>query len=764
MKRIILYMILFVLFYIFIIYYFDQDTTEPKWGFSKLEKYRDILRMNKKYKFYDLPSFFKTDIPILYINLERSTDRKTYMEHELKGLNYTRIEGVDGSKITNKKHDDIGGVNFINNYNSLSKSEIGCTLSHIKSIKYAYEKGLEEVLIIEDDCSFILSPLWKESLEDIIKRLPTDWGIFRLFNISDRCNTFNDTIQKHDNNNPCWSTCIYLINKKGMKDILDIVGYDDIEIGKKNGNNLFPKKGTADIFIYKLTNTYYYTTPLFIAADKILSSTIHENHRSSHISSIDRIIKYYNKNINITDDIFKQFDFAITLHDMDLFLKYHKTPYYLAYGTLLGAYTEGKFISYDGDIDVGVMLKDFNNNILKGDKNFTLTYKRGELNTGLELRFQHNITKVNIDIFVTYIERNEEETFTWTPSFLGKCNEAKNKMCRWKNTNFTMGKISFLNREFNVPYPIEKYLEESYGVNWNIPKNFDYNEGIDNGIYKNLIQEDFPDKNRTVIKQEKKKHDLYPRKINEFKKPIIWMYWENKKGSKRPGYLELCLKSIYKYCGEKFHIIVLNDSLVRDISRTIHPKFTNINPLGMRADYIRFTMVAEYGGIWLDFDTVVTRDISFILEDLKTYNFVGFSHKNKTDISVGVFGGNKNNKVSVKFKNLFENKKKFSKWKKSKTNVEWAEPTILLVKFIKKLIIQNPFSIKTYHAPDIVYPIHWKKSRDYYWSDGKIDYDISKYPLICLHNQTYNHKHKELTPEQVLNDDYRISDLFRRIL
>ena len=51
--------------------------------------------------------------------------------------NLTRIEAVDGNTLAD------------NDY--LSKYEIACVLSHVKAIQTAYDNGLDEVLILEDD-------------------------------------------------------------------------------------------------------------------------------------------------------------------------------------------------------------------------------------------------------------------------------------------------------------------------------------------------------------------------------------------------------------------------------------------------------------------------------------------------------------------------------------------------------------------------------------------------------------------------------------
>ncbi len=75
------------------------------------------------------------DIPVLYINLERRTDRRKHIENQLSDFkNVERIEAIDTC--------DTNGY-------------YGCVLSHIKALKRAKEKGYSEVIICEDDFEWI---------------------------------------------------------------------------------------------------------------------------------------------------------------------------------------------------------------------------------------------------------------------------------------------------------------------------------------------------------------------------------------------------------------------------------------------------------------------------------------------------------------------------------------------------------------------------------------------------------------------------------
>jgi glycosyl transferase family 25 len=204
---------------------------------------------------------FINNIPIYWINLNRSEDRRKYFEKQLENYNinnHKRIEGVDGLCLD---FDD-----YKNNIKeNLSKSELGCTLSHIKAIKEAFGNNEEYVLIMEDDCNFEYLKFQKKSIRDLIDFMNEkfkDWDILQLAT----CNRQDHNIRlSNEKEYICrkfrnCTTC-YLINKKG------IYKYINLE------NKIFSQ---ADYFIYENANTYHVTKPYFTYNySNIHSSTVH---------------------------------------------------------------------------------------------------------------------------------------------------------------------------------------------------------------------------------------------------------------------------------------------------------------------------------------------------------------------------------------------------------------------------------------------------------------------------------------------------------
>ena len=105
----------------------------------------------------------------------------------------------------------------------------------------------------------------------------------------------------------------------------------------------------------------------------------------------------------------------------------------------------------------------------------------------------------------------------------------------------------------------------------------------------------------------------------------IWMYWENKEGNTKPTYLNLCYESIIKNCGDKFKVHLLDEKNVHDYLPNLRKDLTSkLKKIPMKADYIRYQLLYHYGGIWLDSDVIVFRQLDNLLEQLKDHEYVGF--------------------------------------------------------------------------------------------------------------------------------------------
>ena len=124
---------------------------------------------------------------ILYINLDHRKDRKKYIETQLRNMNlmkrkkYTtkRISGVLGPDI-HKNHIKLAKEFKVKpeqmnesfwlsrkNFKTMSNNKkkvmgrVGCFLGHLRALQYAMKNNLQNVIILEDDCTFIQNEKFK---------------------------------------------------------------------------------------------------------------------------------------------------------------------------------------------------------------------------------------------------------------------------------------------------------------------------------------------------------------------------------------------------------------------------------------------------------------------------------------------------------------------------------------------------------------------------------------------------------------------------
>ena len=92
-------------------------------------------------------------MPILYINLDRSKERKIRMEEQFKRYNiknYKRVPAFDGRKLFSDSSLRAKTVELPKDMKQ-SSGEIGCSLSHLRAAEMALEIDAPYVLVMEDD-------------------------------------------------------------------------------------------------------------------------------------------------------------------------------------------------------------------------------------------------------------------------------------------------------------------------------------------------------------------------------------------------------------------------------------------------------------------------------------------------------------------------------------------------------------------------------------------------------------------------------------
>ena len=215
--------------------------------------------------FYEISNEFINKINgidhILWINLDRSNDRKIYMEKLFSKITIpiTRISAFDG-----KKYDFAKSINLFHDMNNY---EIATTLSHIKAISSLQNLEGNYFCICEDDIAFDNIKYFNNDLNDIISQAP----IFDILLITKNCHyNFEELYTKW--RPTIYSTAFYIISKKGLENFLNHSSYNS---DKNTFNTTYPMS-CADHYIYNYVNTYVYKYNFINTLDN--TSLIHPDH------------------------------------------------------------------------------------------------------------------------------------------------------------------------------------------------------------------------------------------------------------------------------------------------------------------------------------------------------------------------------------------------------------------------------------------------------------------------------------------------------
>ena len=226
---------------------------------------REIMPCFTECNFYNKYLKNLVELPIFYINLDRSEDRNNLLLKNIKEtselftnknikLNVKRISAIDG-KIKNILHNQ-----FMDNIVTLkTDSELGCLCSHLIAIKNAYEKGYELAFICEDDVD--LKPLYNnyDLFLESTKYIDNNYEIIQTYVINQLENeksSYNTILPFLHWDTKFYSTASYIITRKGMKRIVEFF-FDGEKI-----RNIYMNIFVADLLLYSFCHTITSTIPL----------------------------------------------------------------------------------------------------------------------------------------------------------------------------------------------------------------------------------------------------------------------------------------------------------------------------------------------------------------------------------------------------------------------------------------------------------------------------------------------------------------------
>lgn len=237
--------------------------------------------------------------PIYYINLDRSEDRKEYMENQFKFWNienYTRISGYDGTV------DDLSGILKGKYPDQMNSKDVGCCTSHLKAIKYWYENSDTScALIMEDDCDLDTVKYWPFTWKDFYSKVPFDYDIVQLAVI----NPGRMYLQLHKRFANDFSTACYLITRHHAKKLIDLCCRDE----KYKLDYKAKPRCNSEHLIYESGNCF--AIPLLLYSREDLTSMIWDKDHidAFHVPSRDGLWNFWINESNKIENWDSIFDY-----------------------------------------------------------------------------------------------------------------------------------------------------------------------------------------------------------------------------------------------------------------------------------------------------------------------------------------------------------------------------------------------------------------------------------------------------------------------
>jgi GR25 family glycosyltransferase involved in LPS biosynthesis/mannosyltransferase OCH1-like enzyme len=252
-------------------------------GYYNENNYKDTNHYSIMYNNKDIYKRIEIDYSkinfingIVWINLDRSIDRKEYMEKILLNINIPsyRISGIDGK---DEEYKDL--FKNILYERDLTSYETACTLSHLKAINYLNNLEGDYFMVCEDDITFENIILINKDLNNIIKKCPDfDLLLINKTHHEDLLNEYSDWNYYYNNKKHIASTVCYIISRNGINKTINNAKYINDKDFILNYN--IKKISCADIYLYINMNTYVYRYNFISTLNE--SSTIHDDHLDWH--------------------------------------------------------------------------------------------------------------------------------------------------------------------------------------------------------------------------------------------------------------------------------------------------------------------------------------------------------------------------------------------------------------------------------------------------------------------------------------------------
>jgi len=259
-------------------------------------------------------------------------------------------------------------------------------------------------------------------------------------------------------------------------------------------------------------------------------------------------------------------------------------------------------------------------------------------------------------------------------------------------------------------------------------------------------------------------------------KNTVWIYWENRKNKPEPVYITLSRWTMLYNLQNCTLVIVTPDNVEKylpGITKTTQNIQVDIQGradrflrkfqsprknIAVKCDVIRAQLLQRYGGIYIDADAIILRDLDKYFEYLKSFNFFGMkrSSHGKNHVSVNFYGANANTTII----NEYSSKQKSIIVNNSEVHYNQLGGSLLTEVFDNHE--KETFCLDEKETQ----PVTFEDARSVF-IDTNIDIEDVISPeqkIFMLYNGPFNNELKDIDIKDLYNSDMLISKVFRKSL
>ena len=237
------------------------------------------------------------DIPVFYINLERSVVRnKNFLSQAALShpeVRLERVTAVDWRDLADGKLPPWVIAPLIR---EAASAPTAIVFSHLTAIHRAHEAHLPYALICEDDACLAAAPRWPQTLLELVERCPGGWDWLLLSHLETGW-FIEEAVDFDFHSSFKWSTAAYIVSRQGMAKVAAIVAHG-VRLPQPHETEAVLGRWHKEIYasgelllLFFMPMFLRLGTPLVFQSPS--ASTCHTLHDWLHISSADRVAHYW---------------------------------------------------------------------------------------------------------------------------------------------------------------------------------------------------------------------------------------------------------------------------------------------------------------------------------------------------------------------------------------------------------------------------------------------------------------------------------------